>query len=662
MASRYGADQGGMEKNLAKILLVDDDPKLLRSFYTYLSERGFSITCAVNGDEALRALEKDFFDIILSDLRMPGIGGIDFLRRVRQKNPHIGFIIFTAYPTVDTAVQSLKSLADDYLEKPITDLDALHQSLSHLLIKVRERENGRLPECLVSGNPSNLALIEDLWKNIHPEKFSDFILEEQPVQGCLPALNNFIQKKMVLWPGWEYILFSEKTSRRSIFASSMLETTGPEIPCRRMSDLELFAKLESEGGNLLVQNISHEFHKYSKNRRRDGRLILLPFTISKHKGFVLFQCFSKMAVDIRLLTFLTEIISFTQWLTVVRGKKTKRAADVANYLDIPGDKDIERTDGFMGFLGNSQGMREVYRSVQKIAPTDATVLITGETGTGKELVAQTIHALSHRAGRSFVAINCSAISETLLESELFGHEKGAFTGADRTKIGLFESAEGGTIFFDEIGEISPGMQVKLLRVLQEREIRRVGSSKPRKIDVRILSSTNRNLLDGIHAHQFREDLYYRLNVISIHLPPLRERGNDVHLLIEHFLSRFAKKHHKPPLALEEKAREAAVKHPWPGNVRELMNAVEKAVILSSGDPITHLPSGLSGATPQLRNHMAGRIHNFKLAKQFWTEQFESDYLAERIKFHRGNVTATAKDMGVDTKTIWRKIRKYGISV
>jgi len=190
----------------------------------------------------------------------------------------------------------------------------------------------------------------------------------------------------------------------------------------------------------------------------------------------------------------------------------------------------------------------------------------------------------------------------------------------------------------------------------------VGSSKPQKIDIRILSSTNRNLLDAVHSHQFREDLYYRLNVVSIHLPPLRERGNDIHLLIERFLARFAKKHHKPPLVLEEMAREEAAKHPWPGNVRELMNAVEKAVILSSGDPITHLPSGLSGATPQVRNHMAGRIHNFKLAKQFWTEQFESDYIAERIRHHRGNVTATARDMGMDTKTIWRKIRKYGISV
>ena len=187
---------------------------------------------------------------------------------------------------MDTAVQSLKSLADDYLEKPITDLDSLHQSLRQLLGKVRERKNERLPECLVSGNPSNLALIEDLWKNIHPEKFSDFFLEEQPAQGHLPILNNFIQKKMVLWPGWEYILFSEKTSSRGIFASSMLETTGSEIPCRRASDLELFAKLESEVGNLLVQDISREFQKYPKNRRRDGRLILLPFTISKHKGFV----------------------------------------------------------------------------------------------------------------------------------------------------------------------------------------------------------------------------------------------------------------------------------------------------------------------------------------------------------------------------------------
>lgn len=241
-----------------------------------------------------------------------------------------------------------------------------------------------------------------------------------------------------------------------------------------------------------------------------------------------------------------------------------------------------------GIIGQSTTLSDVFRVLLKVAPTDSTVLVTGESGTGKELLVRALHANSTRADKPFVPINCGAIPRELLESELFGHEKGAFTHAIRTRPGRFELADGGSIFLDEIGEMDLSLQVKILRVLQEKEIERVGGSGVKKVDVRIVAATNRDLDEEVSKGRFREDLYYRLNVIPLHLPPLRERGGDVLLLVQYFLERFCKKKGRPVLGLCENTRKILAAYSWPGNVRELENFMERLSILVDGDQVTPL--------------------------------------------------------------------------
>jgi len=238
-----------------------------------------------------------------------------------------------------------------------------------------------------------------------------------------------------------------------------------------------------------------------------------------------------------------------------------------------------------GIIGQSTSLAEVFKVLGKVAPTDSTVLVTGESGTGKELLVRALHANSRRADKPFVPINCGAIPKELLESELFGHEKGAFTHAIRSRLGRFEMADGGTIFLDEIGEMELSLQVKILRVLQEKEIERVGGSGSKKVDVRIVAATNRDLEAEVAAGRFREDLYYRLNVIPLHLPPLRQRGNDVLLLARYFLNHFCIKKDRLPMALDESTRRVLAAYAWPGNVRELENFMERLSILVDGDTV-----------------------------------------------------------------------------
>lgn len=245
-----------------------------------------------------------------------------------------------------------------------------------------------------------------------------------------------------------------------------------------------------------------------------------------------------------------------------------------------------------GIIGQSTTLAEVFKVLGKVAPTDSTVLVTGESGTGKELLVRAIHANSRRADKPFVPINCGAIPKELLESELFGHEKGAFTHAIRSRPGRFELADGGTIFLDEIGEMDLSLQVKILRVLQEKEIERVGGTGVKKVDVRVIAATNRDLEREVSQGRFREDLYYRLNVIPLHLPPLRERGNDVLLLARHFLDIFCEKKGRPPLELSPEASKILSAYTWPGNVRELVNFMERLSILADGQIIQ--PSDLPG--------------------------------------------------------------------
>lgn len=316
-------------------------------------------------------------------------------------------------------------------------------------------------------------------------------------------------------------------------------------------------------------------------------------------------------------------------------------------------REVDDKYGFDSIVGHSAPMENIFEKIRQVAPTKASVLIQGETGSGKELIAKAIHFNSNRRRKPFVAVNCGALTQTLLESELFGHEKGAFTGAIKQKAGRFEVANGGTIFLDEIGETTPELQVRLLRVLQEQEFERVGGTKPVKVDVRIIAATNRDLKKEVEAGRFREDLYYRLNVIRIDIPALRERADDIPLIANHYLKQFNREHGKN-LEFNPKTTAMLQNFHWPGNVRQLRTVVESAVILTSGKEIQpkNLPEEL-----RTEKIASGGV---KLRVGMTVEDAERELIKATLADFQGNKAKAARTLGLGRKTLYRKLQQYGI--
>jgi two-component system response regulator HydG len=457
-----------MNPEKATVLVVDDDEGHLSVVKTVIKSWGYDVEGADDGTKAVEKAKERPFDLIVMDIRMAEMSGIEALKVIKEYNPAIPILIMTAYSSVESAVEALKEGAYDYLTKPL-DFDVLKLTLERAL---------------------------------------------------------------------------DHTSLR-------------------VENLELKKKLRS----------SHD---------------------------------------------LTNII------------------------------------------GKSQPMKELIEMVAMVAPSEATALITGESGTGKELIARSIHYNSSRKEGPLVTVNCAALTETLLESELFGHEKGAFTGADRRREGRFMQANKGTIFLDEIGEMSSVMQAKLLRVIQDREIQRVGSDFTLKVDVRILAATNRELQEDVSAGKFREDLYYRLNVVTIRVPPLRERVEDIPLLAQHFLETYARKNKKRIKGFTPLAMDMFLKYDWPGNVRELENAMERAVILGPGDYITEkeLPLSITKAYPHAEE--IDRPPTVDREPQS-LEEAEKEAVLTALEAAGGNKSETARVLGITRKTLHKKLQKYGVT-
>ncbi len=319
-------------------------------------------------------------------------------------------------------------------------------------------------------------------------------------------------------------------------------------------------------------------------------------------------------------------------------------------------RELGRRHQFAGLVGVSPAMQEVYDLIEKVAAQEVTVMIQGESGTGKEIVARAIHSLSARRDGPFIPVNCGAIAESLLESELFGHVRGAFTGAVTETKGLFRAAEGGTIFLDEIAEISHSLQVKLLRVLQEREVRPVGSDRSVKVDVRVVAATNRPLDEAIQDGTLRKDLFYRLNVVSIQLPPLRERASDIPLLVQHFIEVFNERTGKDVCAISSEALEILARHSWPGNVRELENVVERTYALGAGPVIT-----AKDLPPYLASEPVGIPKTASPQRPVLLRDLEAETILRVLRETGGNQVQAARLLGVDRKTIHRKLKKYGLS-
>lgn len=454
---------------LASILVVDDDEAHRLMLSTLLAEWGYRVEEAKQGEEALERIRARPVDLILMDMRMPGMGGIEATRQINAYNPAIPIIILTAYSSIPTAVEALKSGAFDYLTKPI-DFDALK------MVMQRALEHTRLQE-------ENAAL------------------RQQLTQFQLPEI-----------------------------------------------------------------------------------------------------------------------------------------------------------------VGNSGPMHRLMEMVALVAPSEATVLITGESGTGKGLIARTIHAHSNRRHKPLVEINCAAIPEALIESELFGHEKGAFTGADRQRRGRFSMADGGTIFLDEVGELPHAMQAKLLRVLQEGEIQRVGSDLSLPVDVRVLAASNRDLEKMVHEKLFREDLYYRLNVVSLEVPPLRNRIEDIPLLSMHFCKTFAKKNRKNVKGITPQAMDLLLKYSWPGNIRELENAIERAVILLQGEYISprELPLNIQSLMPSKEISGAAAFIETISSGEATLKDMEKQLILQALEETGGNKSETARRLGITRRTLKLKLKKYSL--
>ncbi len=450
---------------MPKVLIIDDERSILDTLRILLRGEGFEVAVSDSGREALERLPEIEPDVVLTDIRMPGVTGIDVLSAVREQDPELPVILMTAQASLQSAVQAVNQGAFYYVQKPFR-------------------------------NDEMAAL------------------------------------------------------------------------CRRAAE---------------TRALTRENRQLKKEiRRRDSSRASRP--VGKNRVFL-----------------------------------------------------------------------EVVRLAETVAPTDSTVLITGESGTGKEILARYIHQLSERADGPFVSINCGALPETLLESELFGHVKGSFTGAVRDKQGLLAAACGGTLFLDEVGEMSPSLQVKLLRAIQEREIVPVGATDPEGIDVRIVAATNRDLEQEMRRGSFRSDLYYRLNVISLHMPPLRDRRDDIPLLAEHFLARLAQAREVERSSLSPEAVAALRAYDWPGNVRELENALERAVVVARG-PVIDLPA-LPG---RITEPGAAPLVGEETPANPTLEVIERAYIAWVLRTEGGNKARAAEILGIDPSTLYRKINRYGL--
>jgi len=354
--------------------------------------------------------------------------------------------------------------------------------------------------------------------------------------------------------------------------------------------------------------------------------------------------------SIKLLTIIASMIAQSLRLAHLVEQEKAQLVDENALLK----RELQEKYDFRNIVGTSKEMREVYEQVAQVAPTNTTVLIRGESGTGKELVAHAIHYNSPRAAKPFVKVSCAALPESLIESELFGHEKGSFTGAHTRKRGRFELAEGGTLFLDEIGDLSPSLQVKLLRVLQEREFERVGGTETVRVNVRLITATNVDLEQAVQDGRFRSDLYYRLNVFSIYLPPLRERKPDVLLLADHFLEKYGRQNGRRIKRISTPAIDMLMSYHWPGNVRELENAIERATLVCEGNVIHgyHLPPTLQTAEG------SGTVTRMSLAQA--VEAYEKDLIQDALKTTRGNRARAARMLDTTERILGYKVEKYKI--
>ena len=567
-----------------RILVVDDEEGIRFTFNTFLSREGYEVLTAASYPAGLEMLSVGGIDLVFADIILEGHEGTEILKEVKKRGMTCPVIMITGQPNVDSAAESVRQGAFDYLPKPVqkeTLLRAAKMALGHKRLLEekerieREREQYR----------ENLKAIFRSIKDAIITVDNDMrVIEanEATADICGVKPEDIIGKP---------------------YSEGMVQC---QISC--LSDIEEIIGRREEIREQRIQCT------YSM---KPGRVVVLngsPLLDSEDHV-------SGAVLTIRDVTRLNEL-----------------------------ERELKERYHFKNIIGKSMRMQEIFRLIEDLGQTDTTVLITGESGTGKEVVAKALHHSGPRAQKQMVSVNCSALAETLLESELFGHVKGAFTGAVAAKKGRFQMADGGTIFLDEIGEVSPLIQLKLLRVLQEKEFERVGDSTTLKADVRVIAATNRDLKENVKAGSFREDLFYRLKVVEISVPPLRERVEDIPLLIDHFRARFNKVFEKNILGIHADVLELFMRYPWPGNVRELEHALEHSFVLCHEETILprHIPAEIAKCSAW-KNESVKR-----------EPASDVDAISTALRKSGWNKARAARILGVSRQTLYRKLKEYNI--
>lgn len=561
----------------ARILVIDDEESIRFTFARFLKAAGHIVATATGCEEALVRLKETSFDLIFADIILEDGTGIDVLREIKTRGLSCPVVMITGDPGVDTATESIRLGAFDYIAKPVNEESLLGLTRTALKYKAAYEEKERYR-----------ANLEAIFRSV-----KDAIIT--------------VDKEVTL------ITLNEAAITLCAYSRDDIGKSIQHILPRRCEGRcrEILKMAITSGEPVEVERIE-----------------------CRHKDHI------TRVVSARTYPLL-DFQGQTAGVVMVVHDETRV---------VQLEKELTEHRQFHRIIGRSEPMQQVYSLIKALANVQTTVLVTGESGTGKELVAEALHLAGDRSHKPLVKVNCSALPVNLLEAELFGHVKGSFTGAIRDNEGRFHRADGGTIFFDEIGDISPTIQVKLLRVLEESEFERVGSSVSTKVNVRLIAATNRNLEEKVRLGEMREDLYYRLKVVEIRLPPLRDRREDIPLLLEHFRAKFNAKFKKNIAAVSADVLKVFSKYSWPGNVRELEHAVEHAFVLCNQNIITHdhLPQNLMrlpGVRRSSNTSQEGEVEAATLAA---------------LKKTAWNKAKAARLLGIDRVTLYRRIKKFNL--
>jgi len=619
---------------MPKVLFIDDDEGIRKVFSILLRKEGYQVFTAKNGEEGLKIFKQEIPPIVIADVKMPGINGIEVLKRVKEINPEAEVIIITGHGDMNSAIEALKLDASDFLPKPVK-LEALSVALKRaqkkLELRRKLKEYTHNLENLVRERTEELQRAQEQIKTFY--EVSRYVSENTSLKETI----DFILKKIKEMVNYDYALPLIFNSKKYNFVN-----------------IEGYDSPNILGNWTQAYSIASMTEPIDMKRWRSKKLPLtgslkkfsyissIPIVKEKEvMGSIILASYNSGSFSAQNMRFIYLMLSQTSGVIkriILQNEQLERLHN-----------QIEMLSGYGDIIGKDPKMQRIYQLILDIAPSNATVLIQGESGTGKELVARAIHMNSPRKDKPFVVVNCSAYPQALIESELFGYEKGAFTGATQRKLGRFEIAHEGTIFLDEVSEIPFPSQVKILRFLQFQEFERLGGTETIKVNVRVIAATNKDLNEEVKKGNFREDLYYRLNVIPINLPPLRERKGDIPLLAEYFLKRLSTKSGKGIKELSPSAMQSLINYNWPGNVRELENVLEYAFVLTKGKVI-----GAKALPPALRSSDIS-WNKDKIAS---LEDNEKKFLIEMLNEFNWNKLQVAKRLGISRSTLYAKLKKY----